>query len=164
MGPEGTDWAAAAPPVVFDGEEEVDAFADLILSAHERVKESSGCFGATYDERSRAEVLGRLAAVVGNTFIGYFGSGPTDRFGDIFDQAAYLACHLALDHIFPDGNKRTALVMALVLPGMRGAGFRFSDAPRPEENDPYEWVQSVVSRSRTEAELADDLRRWAYIS
>lgn len=164
MRPDGIDWATVAPPVVFDGEEAVEAYADLILSAHEKVKEVSGCFGAPFDGRSRAEVLGKLAAVVGNTFIGYFGEGPADRFDDVFDQAAYLACHLALDHIFPDGNKRTALVMALVLPGMRGVKFRFSDGENPAENDPYAWIQSVVSRERTEEELASDLRRWAYIA
>lgn len=39
----GIDWATVAPPIVFDGEEAVEAYADLILSAHETVKEVSGC-------------------------------------------------------------------------------------------------------------------------
>lgn len=102
-----------------------------------------------------------LKLVVGNTFVGYFGIGPLDRFDDIFDQAAYLASHLAQDHIFLDGNKRTALVMALSLPTMRGVTFNYSDAQNPEGNDPYEWIQKVVSRVYAESDLAFDLRKWA---
>lgn len=161
MGPLNVEWAAIAPPIVFDCQETVETYAELILSVHDDIESDSGCFSPPGNARYRLDVLGRLEAVVGNTFVGYFGIGPLDRFDDIFDQAAYLASHLAQDHIFLDGNKRTALVMALSLPTMRGVTFNYSDGQNPEGNDPYEWIQKVVSRVYVESDLAFDLRKWA---
>lgn len=88
-----------------------------------------------------------------------FGQSPIDRFSDIFDQASYIAEHMAKDHIFEDGNKRTSLVIAFVIISLRNVLVDFSDNPTPEDNPYYEWIQDLVSGKRTREELASELRR-----
>ena len=63
--------------------------------------------------------------------------------------------------IFADGNKRTALLIAPSLPALHGVERCFSDAASARDNDPYSWIQQIVSREKTEAQLAEQLRSWA---
>lgn len=154
-------WAVVAPPIVFESKDLVDSFSEFILNAHEDIQVRSGCFESSLGVGARESAHGKISCVVESTFVGYFGIGPCERFEDIFDQAAYMASHLALDHVFADGNKRTALVIALALPTLRGVTLDYSDSSNATLNDPYIWIQRVVSREYSEAELADKLRSWA---
>jgi death-on-curing protein len=47
--------------------------------------------------------------------------------GDIFDLAAVLLWHLASDHPFADGNKRTALASAMVFLAINGIDLAQND-------------------------------------
>ena len=48
---------------------------------------------------------------------------------------------------------------ALLLLRLKGVTIDYGDAPQPEDNIVYGWIELVVSRKRTEEELADELRR-----
>lgn len=161
MGPTAFGRDDGAPPVEFDNEESVYAFAELVFEVHSSIQKRHGCFGMTYDDGLRSGTIGKIAVIVESAFVGHFGCGPCERFSDIFDQAAYLASHLALDHIFADGNKRTALIVALAFPMMRGIDLDLRDAASSDNNEPYRWIQDVVSRKCSESELADRLRGWS---
>ena len=107
----------------------------------------------------RAELeRGRIESVLSGAFCTIFGQSPADRFADIFDQVTYVAEHMVKDHIFEDGNKRTSLVFALSVLRLVGAPIVLSDAPKPNDNQYYAWIQDLVSESRTTSELADELR------
>lgn len=161
MGERGPRWAVVAPPIVFESEDLVDSFSEFILNAHEEIQAKSGCFEFSLSTGARESAHGKISCVVESAFVGYFGIGPRERFEDVFDQAAYVASHLALDHVFADGNKRTALVIALALPTLRGVTLDYFDSSNAALNDPYTWIQRVVSREYSETELAEKLRSWA---
>ena len=97
--------------------------------------------------------------MLAGAFCTIFGQSPADRFADIFDQVTYAAEHMVKDHIFEDGNKRTSLVFALSVLRLAGAPVVMSDAPEPNDNQCYAWIQDLVAGSRTNGELADELRR-----
>ena len=73
---------------------------------------------------------------------------PIERFSDIFDQASYIAEHMAKDHIFEDGNKRTSLVFAFAIVMVRNVSVNFSDNQNPEDNPYYEWIQDLAAYFR----------------
>lgn len=153
------DWGRIAPPFEFHIEEEVDDFSEIVLHAHEMVCKLGSCFNADSSGPRRDSSLGKIRSVIENAFVGIVGYGPKDRFKDIFDQVSYFTSHLALDHIFADGNKRTALLMGLVICKAFGnVELELQDNPDPRQNELYVWIGDVVSRKKSESELADVLR------
>jgi death-on-curing protein len=73
--------------------------------------------------------------------------------GTFFEMAAAYLFHLACKHPFLDGNKRTALMCALVFLGLNGQGL---------DADPgalYDLVDGVASGSVDKAEMSVFLRR-----
>ena len=94
--------------------------------------------------------LGLLQSALGmpeTTFEGEF------LHGTLFEKAAAYLFHIARNHTFLDGNKRTALMCALVFLGLND---------RRLEADPkalYELVDGVATGSVDKAELAVFLRQ-----
>ncbi len=73
--------------------------------------------------------------------------------GDLFDLAAVLLWHLANDHPFADGNKRTALASALVLLAINGIELAQND-------DFFEALTLSVARGETKKhQVAEALRQ-----
>jgi death-on-curing protein len=73
--------------------------------------------------------------------------------GTVFEKAAAYLFHIARNHPFVDGNKRTALMCALVFLGLNG---------RRLEAEPealYELVHGVAAGSVDKAEVAVFLRQ-----
>lgn len=151
--------SAPIDPLVFDDEEAIGALASSVMFAHERLLASGKCYTTCMTGDRAALIHGRIESVLSNAFCTIFGQSPIDRFSDIFDQASYIAEHMAKDHIFEDGNKRTSLVIAFVIISLRNVLVDFSDNPTPEDNPYYEWIQDLVSGKRTREELASELRR-----
>ena len=83
---------------------------------------------------------------------------PADRYGDLFDQVSSFAFHLAKDHIFTDGNKRTTVLVSLALIRVRGVFLDIEDSEKPEENEVYKWIEDLVTDSKSVEELAGILR------
>lgn len=153
------DWGRLAPPVEFTTEELADAFSQIVILAYAKVRKTGACFGAKNSSSEQEPPLGKVQSVIQSTFVSIMGCRPQDRFLNIFDQASYFASHMALDHIFPDGNKRTALIMALVICRSFGhLDLIIDDDPNPHWNELYQWIEDVVSRKKSEAELAVVLR------
>ena len=146
-------------PLVFDDEEAIGALASSVMHAHERLLESGKCYTTCMTGDRATLIHGRIESVLSNAFCTIFGQSPIDRFSDIFDQASYIAEHMAKDHIFEDGNKRTSLVIAFAFIRLRKVSVDFSDSPNPQDNPYYEWIQDLVSGKRTREELADSLRQ-----
>ena len=71
---------------------------------------------------------------------------------DLFEMAAAYAFHICKNHPFLDGNKRTALVAALVFLGMNGISFS-----RPKEVF-WEVMLSVAEGKMSKKELAHVFR------
>lgn len=111
----------------------------------------------------------KLQSVLAATFCTYFGQSPAERFADLFDQATYLAQHfylaqhLAKDHLFQDGNKRTSLTCALAILRSAGVCVAFDDTDDPATNRYYTWIQDIVSGARSNEALSDELRQNAAI-
>lgn len=151
--------SAPIDPLVFDDEEAIGALASSVMYARDRLLASGKCYTTCMTGDRAALIHGRIESVLSNAFCTIFGQSPIDRFSDIFDQASYIAEHMAKDHIFEDGNKRTSLVIAFVIISLRNVLVDFSDNPTPEDNPYYEWIQDLVSGKRTREELASELRR-----
>jgi death-on-curing protein len=75
--------------------------------------------------------------------------------GDVFDVAAAYAFHLAESQAFIDGNKRTAVVAALVFLARNGL---YAQPPRWGL---YSAMIDVAEKKKTKADLADIFRRCA---
>lgn len=146
-------------PLVLDDGGSLEAMAGAVMRLHSTLMTIGRCYttDATGD-RATLE-LGRVETVLASTFCTIFGQSPAVRFTDIFDQATYAAEHMVKDHIFEDGNKRTSLVFTLSVLRLAGAPAVLSDAPEPNDNQYYAWIQDLVSESRTTSELAEELRR-----
>ncbi|HLO67840.1 MAG TPA: type II toxin-antitoxin system death-on-curing family toxin [Holophaga sp.] len=72
--------------------------------------------------------------------------------GDLFDLAAVLLWHLASDHPFADGNKRTALASALVFLAINGVGLM-------QDDDRFESLTLAVARGEMKKDqVAERLR------
>lgn len=146
-------------PLVFDDEEAIGALASSVIQLHEGLLAFGKCYTTSMTGDRAALIYGRIESLLSNAFCTIFGQSPVDRFADIFDQASYIAEHMAKDHIFEDGNKRTSLVIAFAIIRVRNVSVDFSDNPNPEDNPYYEWIQDLVSGKRTRKELASELRR-----
>jgi death on curing protein len=71
----------------------------------------------------------------------------------VFEMAAAYFFHLALNHPFVDGNKRTALMCALVFLGLNG------ERLRADPDDLYALVDGVAAGDVDKAEVSVFLRR-----
>lgn len=145
-------------PLVFDDEEAIEELSSVVLQLHDALSTNGRCFTTGTTEEKAAATRGRIESVLLNAFCTIFGQSPFERFLDIFDQASYVAEHMAKDHIFEDGNKRTSLVFALSILALRNVPVVFPDNPDPESNPYYAWIQDLVSGKRTREELAQELR------
>jgi death-on-curing protein len=74
---------------------------------------------------------------------------------DLFTMAAAYLFHLANNHAFVDGNKRTGLAAALVF--LDANGFEIDD----EGTELADMVLEMVEEKRDKAWVADELRRRA---
>lgn len=145
-------------PLVLDDAESLEAIAAAAMRLHDTLLTIGCCYTTdTTGDRATLEV-GRVESVLSGAFCTIFGQSPADRFADIFDQVTYVTEHMVKDHIFEDGNKRTSLVFALSVLRLAGAPVVLSDAPEPNDNQYYAWIQDLVSGARTNGELADELR------
>lgn len=78
--------------------------------------------------------------------------GTDDLYPDVFLKAAVLAYGIAESQVFVDGNKRTALVAALVFLKVNG-----HEVP-PAEERLYEAMMAIAQKTMTKEDLADVLR------
>lgn len=145
-------------PITYDTPDVVSAFAEQVLEAHETIAGRMACFSASWDDDARDAAAGRVESVVSSCFGTIFGATPADRFADVFAQVSCFAIHLAKDHIFADGNKRTALLVSMALLRKAGIRVRLDDDADPAKNEAYLWIQDAVSGARGEDDLAELLR------
>ena len=145
-------------PLVLDEPESLEAMAAAVMRLHSTLMTVGRCYTTDATGDRAALEFGRVESVLAGAFCTIFGQSPADRFADIFDQATYVAEHMVKDHIFEDGNKRTSLVFALSVLRLTGVPIVLSDAPEPNDNQYYAWIQDLVSGTRTRAVLADELR------
>lgn len=144
-----------APPLCFDGRE--NDLAVTIVEVHDCVVLKRG-YNPSLSESQRDEMIGKIESVISSVFGSFFGSEPSSRYQDVFHQVAVFAAHLSKDHIFPDGNKRTTVVMSVALLYIAGYTLDIDDPPDSEDNILYKWVQDVVTGGKEIEELADVLR------
>ena len=152
----------SAAPLCFDSGGEgiasaiVDGLASTIIVVHDALVDQRGFkpkAGLPEDETTE-----RVKAAICASFCTYFGSRPSDRFADVFDQVAHFASNFARDHIFLDGNKRTTMVISFAILHTTGFTLSGTDSYTPENNEAYRWIQDVVTHDCTEKELAAYLR------
>lgn len=148
----------------FESEELVQAISETIYELHARISQSGKCFDPFLDASgvTASAIVGRIANTVNTCFGIVFGVTPDDRYrGDLFLQVSTFCALLAKDHIFSDGNKRTALVISLALLQLRGISVSVVDSADPSDNGPYTWIESVVDGKENVEELSVKLREWA---
>ena len=75
--------------------------------------------------------------------------------GDLFDVAASYAFHLAESQAFMDGNKRTAVVAAMVFLARNGV------YAQPSKWELYLAMIEVAEKKKTKADLAEIFRKCA---
>ena len=103
-----------------------------------------------YGGRTGLRDIGVLQSALGMpeaTFAGEF------LHGTVFEMAAAYLFHIARNHPFVDGNKRTALMCALVFIGLSGLRVE------AESEALYELVDGVAAGSIGKAEVAVFLRQ-----
>ena len=145
-------------PLVLDDAGALEAMAAGVMRLHGTLMTVGRCYTTDVTGDRAALEIGRVESVLAGAFCTIFGQSPADRFGDIFDQVAYMAEHMVKDHIFEDGNKRTSLIFALAVLRLVGAPVALADAPEANDNQYYAWIQDLVSGNRTRTDLADELR------
>lgn len=154
---------APVPVLVLDEEEAVEDLAATICAFQQGLGEAFALYSPGPSGEGDAASREKLQSVLAATFCTYFGQSPAERFADLFDQATYFAQHLAKDHLFQDGNKRTALTTALAILRSAGACVTFDDTDDPTTNRYYVWIQDVVSGARSSEALSEELRQSAAI-
>lgn len=85
---------------VYVNEKIMDEFVNVVMSAHGRSINESYGFGTVTGD-SKKKLKSAMVSVL---------SMYPERYETLSRQAAELACRIAQDHCFPDGNKRTAIV------------------------------------------------------
>lgn len=146
---------ANTEPLCFD-ELELELSA-TIVEVHDRIVKTKG-FNPDVSEEQYEETVGRVASVVSSIFCTIFGESPKRRYEDVFDQLSTFAAHLSRDHIFPDANKRTTVVMVMAFLRVTGLTLDIDDSEDPSSNVLYIWIQHIVSSEKTVDELAAILR------
>ena len=123
-------------PVMFDGKS-LDELVDVVMSAHGRALCLSNGLDAV-PPASRGRVQSACASIC---------SMYPERFSCMEQQAAQLACRLAKDHCFPDGNKRTAIITAIIFMETYGRAVYCSDD---------EFVRAALAAADDDAEKVMD--------
>lgn len=116
---------------------------DEILHLHARVLVRFGGSGGVRD-------VGRLEAVIACQHQAVFG---VEVYGTLFEKAAAMVRGLVADHPFVDGNKRTAMLVGLVL--VESNGWKFV-AQKGEIED---YAVYVATQHPSVDEIADWLRQ-----
>lgn len=156
--------AVPVPVLVLDEEEAIEELSAKICAFQQGLGEEFALYSPDPSDAPGATVAReKLQSVLAATFCTYFGQSPAERFADLFDQATYLAQHLAKDHLFQDGNKRTSLTCALAILRSVGVCVAFDDTDDPATNRYYTWIQDIVSGARSNEALSDELRQSATI-
>ena len=153
----------AVPALVLDEEEAIEDLSATICAFQQGLGEEFALYSPSPTDGGVPAAREKLQSVLAATFCTYFGQSPAGRFADLFDQATYLAQHLAKDHLFQDGNKRTALTAALAILRSAGVCVEFDDTDDPATNRYYAWIQDIVSGARSNEALSEELRRSAVI-
>lgn len=156
-------FAVPVPVLVLDEEEAIEDLAATICAFQQGLGEEFVLYSPDPTDGGVPPAREKLQSVLATTFCTYFGQSPAERFADLFDQATYLAQHLAKDHLFQDGNKRTALTAALAILRSAGVCVAFDDTDDPATNRYYVWIQDIVSGARTNEVLSEELRQSAAI-
>ena len=107
----------------------------------------------------RTSDIGSVSSVVDSTFLLVFGQSPKERFEDLFRQMAHFTFHLAKNHYFADGNKRTAMAISLAILKMERIDLDIDDDQEPERNTLYKLISRLVTEEITEEQFAASLRR-----
>ena len=141
-------------PLVFPSDDFAEAMAETIVQVHKRQLAVTGGFTV-----ERADEIGLVSSVVNATFLPVFGQSPKERFEDLFRQVSHLAFHLAKNHSFADGNKRTAMAISLVILKKNGIDLIIDDDPEPERNTLYNLISELVTEKITEEQFAAGLRK-----
>lgn len=155
--------AVPVPVLVLDEEEAIEDLAATICAFQQGLGETFALYSPDSSDAGATVAREKLQSVLSATFCTYFGQSPAERFVDLFDQATYLAQHLAKDHLFQDGNKRTALTCALAILRNAGVCVEFDDTDDPATNRYYVWIQDIVSGARSNEALSEELRQSATI-
>lgn len=142
-------------PLCFDGREW--DLAITVVVTQTKIVGKKG-FRPVLSDSQITEMIERVLSVISASFSTIFGVSPSMRYSDAFEQIADFATRLAKDHIFPDGNKRTTVMVSLALLRMSGVTLDIEDPATPEENEVYLWIQDIVTERRSTNELADLLR------
>lgn len=153
-------------PYNFEGEEYINALIDEVMACYETCVASTVCYKPAVTllddnfvpEYAPAAIRERLKNTLYNTFSTIFGATPAERFGDVFNQVAYLFTHLAAGHVFPDGNKRTAIIVSLAFIYYAGYTIDVADSSNPSENFIYTCIQDLFHGDMDEDTFADLLR------
>ena len=103
-------------PVLFD-ETCADTLTDVIMSAHGQSLHVSRGLDVVHPS-----TVDRVGAAVYGICVFH-----PERFADLEHQGCALACRLACDHPFADGNKRTAIMAAMAFMETYGRGISVSD-------------------------------------
>lgn len=154
---------ASVSVLVLDEEEAIEALSATICAFQQGLGETFALYSPDPSGAGGTVAREKLQSVLAATFCTYFGQSPAERFADLFDQATYLAQHLAKDHLFQDGNKRTALTCALAILRSAGACVAFDDTDDPATNRYYVWIQDIVSGARSSEALSEEFRQGAVI-
>lgn len=154
---------APVPVLVLDEEEAIEDLSATICAFQQGLGETLALYSPDPSGKGDTVAREKLQSVLAATFCTYFGQPPAERFADLFDQATYFAQHLVKDHLFQDGNKRTALVTALAILRSAGACVAFDDTDDPATNRYYVWIQDIVSGARSNEALSEELRQSAVI-
>lgn len=118
---------------------------DEVLAIHrDQIRRYGGRAGVR-DLALLASAMGVPAATYGGRFL----------HTDVYEMAAAYLFHIARDHPFVDGNKRTALMAALVFLGLNG--YRLDAEP----DELFRRVVGAAEGVMTKSELATFFREFA---
>lgn len=152
-------WRIYAPPLVFPSDDFAEAMAQAIVATNRTQLAIIG--GLSVD---RADDVGPVSSVVDSTFLPLFGQSPSERFEDLFHQVAHLAFHLAKNHSFVDGNKRTAMAVSLAVLKMKGIDLDIDDSPEQKKNTLYNLISDLVTEKITEEQFAARLKESGHLA
>lgn len=135
-------------------EEQLNALIEDVIEIHDFLIQEQGLNAA------RPESRDKINSAAYTCFVSHFGLPIAEIHGyhDIFDQVSDFAYHLALDHPFADANKRTTVMITVVLLYINGINLEFDDSRIITHNKLYKWIQDLVQHNKTRQELAQELR------
>lgn len=142
-------------PLCFDG---IERDLALTVIAVQKSLVSLKGYNPQLSEKENDEIMQKATVAISSSFSTFYGCEPSGRYKDVFAQVADFASKFALDHIFPDANKRTTVVTSLAFLLYAGFDLDIPDMDDPEDNEVYRWIQDVVTREKTIDELAAFLR------